>query len=114
MFELTIIERKSGDCTILDLNGDLIFGEGIIELRKVVRGLLGEGKKKIHLNLRLVGYVDSIGIGELISSFTAINREGGELKLLNPSTRVKELLAISKLLTVFEIYEERNLVVCHI
>ncbi len=92
----------------------MIFGEGIIELRKAVRRLLGEGKKKIHLNLRLVGYIDSIGIGELISSFTAINREGGELKLLNPSTRVKELLAISKLLTVFEIYEERNLVVCHI
>jgi anti-sigma B factor antagonist len=106
MGELTISERGAGDITILDLNGDVTFGEGNIELRRAIRRLLGEGKKKIHLNLKAVGYVDSSGIGEFISGSTAINREGGELKLMNLPPRVKELLAIAKLLTVFEVYDE--------
>ena len=109
MIRLTAFERNFSDITILDLKGDITFGEGNLELRKEIRRLLSEGKKKIHLNLELVGYVDSSGIGELISSFTAINRDNGELKLLNPSTRVKELLAISKLLSVFDLSGEHNM-----
>ncbi len=108
MTKLTIVEREKGDVTILDLKGDVIFGEENSELRKAIRRLLGDGKKKIHLNFKLVGYVDSSGIGELISGFTAINREGGELKLSNLSNRVKDLLVITKLLSVFEIYEESD------
>jgi anti-sigma B factor antagonist len=111
MTKLTFFERESGSVTILDLNGDITFGEGSIEFRKEIRRLLSEGKKKIHLDFRSVGYVDSSGIGELISSLTAINRESGELKLLNPSTRLKELLAICKLLSIFEICEEEKIFV---
>jgi len=113
MNKLTIYERETGDVIILDLNGDVIYGEGNIQLRNAIRRLLGEDKKKIHLNFQSAGYVDSSGIGELISAFTAINREGGELKLLNLSARVKELLDICKLTSVFEIYEERNLFASH-
>jgi anti-sigma B factor antagonist len=102
MAKLIIFERESGDVTILDLNGDITYGDGSVELRKTIRRLLSEGKKNIHLNFQSVGYVDSSGIGELISSFIAINREGGELKLLNPSLRVKELLAICKLLSILD------------
>jgi anti-sigma B factor antagonist len=111
MAKLIIFERETGDVTILDLNGDITFGDGSVELRKTIRRLLSEGKKNIHLNFQSVGYVDSSGIGELISSFIAINREDGELKLLNPSLRVKELLAICKLLSIFEICEEEKLFV---
>jgi anti-sigma B factor antagonist len=100
MTKLTFFERIEENVTILDLNGDITFGEGSVELRKSIRRLLSEGKKNIHLNFQSVGYVDSSGIGELISTLTAINREGGELKLLNPSIRVKELLAICKLLSI--------------
>ena len=113
MNKLTIYERETGDVIILDLNGDITYGEGNIQLRNAIRRLLGEDKKKIHLNFQSAGYVDSSGIGELISAFTAINREGGELKLLNLSARVKELLDICKLTSVFEIYEERNLFASH-
>ena len=102
MTKLTFFERIEENVTILDLNGDITFDEGSVELRKSIRRLLSEGKKNIHLNFQSVGYVDSSGIGELISSFIAINREGGELKLLNPSLRVKELLAICKLLSILD------------
>ena len=113
MTKLTFFERIEENVTILDLNGDITFGEGSVELRKTIRRLLSEGKKNIHLNFQSVGYVDSSGIGELISTLTAINREGGELKLLNPSIRVKELLAICKLLSIFEICEEEKLFVSY-
>jgi anti-sigma B factor antagonist len=113
MTKLTFFERIEENVTILDLNGDITFGEGSVELRKSIRRLLSEGKKNIHLNFQSVGYVDSSGIGELISTLTAINREGGELKLLNPSIRVKELLAICKLLSIFEICEEEKLFVSY-
>ena len=113
MTKLTFFERIEENVTILDLNGDITFGEGSVELRKSIRRLLSEGKKNIHLNFQSVGYVDSSGIGELISTLTAINREGAELKLLNPSIRVKELLAICKLLSIFEICEEEKLFVSY-
>ena len=70
-----------------------------------IRRLLGEGKNKILLNLAGVGYIDSSGIGELVSSFTAVNKEGGTLKLLNLTQKIQDLLAITKLLTVFETYD---------
>lgn len=107
MIKLRIYERVAEDVTILDLDGDVTFGEGSAELRRAIRKLLGEGRKKIHLNFKSVVYIDSSGIGELISGLTAVNREGGELKLLNIPARVEELLTICKLLTVFEIYEEQ-------
>ncbi len=108
MAELNISERQAGDVTILDMNGKVTIGEGSIALRSAIRRLLGEGKKKILLNLSGVGYVDSSGIGELVSSFTAVNKEGGSLRLLNLTQKIQDLLAITKLLTVFDVYETES------
>ena len=104
MAELNIRERQAGDVTILDMDGKITIGEGSVALRGAVRRLIEEGKKKILLNLSNVGYVDSSGIGELVSSFTTVNREGGQLKLLNLTQKIRDLLAITKLLTVFDTY----------
>lgn len=108
MADLNISERQAGDITILDLDGKITIGEGSIALRSTIRRLLEEGKKKILLNLGDIGYVDSSGIGELVSSFTTVNREGGSLKLLNLQQKVQSLMAITKLLTVFDVYEDEG------
>ena len=108
MAELNIRERQAGDVTILDMDGKITIGEGSVAVRSAVRRLLEEGKKKILLNLSGVGYVDSSGIGELVSSYTTINREGGQLKLLNLTQKIRDLLAITKLLTVFDTYEDES------
>lgn len=108
MADLNISERQAGDITILDLDGKITIGEGSIALRNSIRRLLEEGKKKILLNLADIGYVDSSGIGELVSSFTTVNREGGSLKLLNLQQKVQSLMAITKLLTVFDVYEDEG------
>ncbi len=106
MAELNIRERQAGDVTIIDMEGKITIGEGSVAVRSAIRRLLEEGKKKILLNLAGVSYVDSSGIGELVSSFTTINREGGQLKLLNLTQKIQDLLAITKLLTVFDVYED--------
>ncbi len=108
MAELNITERQAGDVTILDMNGKVTIGEGSVALRTTIRRLLGEGKNKILLNLAGVGYVDSSGIGEFVSSFTAVNKEGGTLKLLKLTQKIQDLLAITKLLTVFDVFEEES------
>ncbi len=108
MAELNISERQAGDVTILDMDGKVTIGEGSVALRTTIRRLLGEDKKKILLNLGGVGYVDSSGIGELVSSFTAVNKEGGQLKLLNLTQKIQDLLAITKLLTVFDVFESEG------
>ena len=106
MADITISERQAGDVTILDLDGKVTIGEGSVALRNAIRRLLGDGKNKILMNLGGVGYIDSSGIGELVSSFTAVNKEGGTLKLLNLTQKIQDLLAITKLLTVFDVYED--------
>ncbi len=108
MAEVDIKERQAGDVTILDLNGKITIGEGSVAVRSAIRRLLEEGKKKILLNLAGVSYVDSSGIGELVSSYSTINREGGQLKLLNLTQKIQDLLAITKLLTVFDVYEDES------
>jgi anti-sigma B factor antagonist len=108
MAELNISERQAGDVTILDLSGKITIGEGSVALRSAIRRLLGEGKNKILLNLGGVGYIDSSGIGELVSSFTAVNKEGGQLKLLNLTQKIQDLLAITKLLTVFDTFDDEG------
>ncbi|CAN5220318.1 STAS domain-containing protein [soil metagenome] len=108
MAELNISERQAGDVTILDLDGKVTIGEGSVALRTTIRRLLGEGKNKILLNLGSVGYVDSSGIGEFVSSFTAVKKEGGVLKLLNLTQKIQDLLAITKLLTVFDVFENEG------
>lgn len=106
MSDITINERQAGDVTILDLGGKITIGEGSVALRTAIRRLLGDGKSKILLNLANVGYVDSSGIGELVSSFTAVKKEGGSLKLLNLTQKIQDLLAITKLLTVFDTFDD--------
>ena len=108
MAELNIAERQAGDITILDMDGKVTIGEGSVALRNTIRRLLGEGKTKILLNLGGVGYIDSSGIGELVSIFTAVNKEGGTLKLLNLTQKIQDLLAITKLLTVFDVFENEG------
>lgn len=108
MAELDISERQVGDVTVLDMNGKITIGEGSVALRTAIRRLLEEGKKKILLNLAKVGYIDSSGIGELVSSFTSIDKDGGQLKLLNLTQKIKDLLTITKLLTVFDVYESEE------
>ena len=108
MAELDIKERQAGDITILDMDGKITIGEGSVALRTAIRRLLEEGKKKILLNLGGVGYIDSSGIGELVSSFTAINKEQGQLKLLNLTQKLQDLLGITKLLTVFDVYDNES------
>lgn len=105
MADINITERQAGDVTVLDLDGKVTIGEGSVALRSAIRRVLGEGKTKILLNLGRVGYIDSSGIGELVSSFTAVNKEGGTLKLLNLTEKIQDLLAITKLLTVFDVYD---------
>ena len=105
MSQLSIKDREVGDVTILDLSGKITIGEGSVQLREAVRRLLDDGKKKILLNLGEVAYVDSSGIGELVSSYTTTNNQGGHLKLLNLTKKIQDLLMITKLLTVFETFE---------
>ncbi|MBX3293893.1 MAG: STAS domain-containing protein [Acidobacteria bacterium] len=106
MSDITISERQAGDVTILDLSGKVTIGEGSVALRNAIRKLLGDGKNKIVLNLGNVGYIDSSGIGELVSSFTAVKKEGGTLKLLHLTQKIQDLLAITKLLTVFDTFDD--------
>ncbi len=105
MAELQVKERQAGDVTILDLSGSVRIGEGSIALRDSVRKLIENGKKKVLLNLGGVSYIDSSGIGELIANYTTLSREGGQLKLLNLTDKIQNLLVITKLLTVFDAYD---------
>ena len=80
---MTVVERRLGNVTVLDLAGRLVFGEGVAVLRAHINEIVDQGRLNIVLNLRDVTYIDSSGIGELVSAYTAVRKEGGELKLLN-------------------------------
>jgi anti-sigma B factor antagonist len=108
MAQLEIQERQAGDVTILDMNGKVAIGESSQALRRAIRRLSEEGKKKILLNLEKVGNMDSTGLGELIASYTTISRDGGQLKLLHLTGKLQDLLVITKLLTVFDVYESES------
>jgi anti-sigma B factor antagonist len=96
--------RKIDLVNVVDINGKITLGEGNIILRDTLRNLLARGEKKILLNLGDVTYIDSSGIGELVASFTTTTNQGGQLKLLNLTKKVHDLLQITKLLTVFEVF----------
>jgi len=98
--------RDVSGVTIVDLSGKITLGEGGMTLREEVRKLLAEGKKKIVLNLGEVNYIDSSGLGELVSAYTAVKNAGGELKLLNLTSKVRDLLVITKLVTVFDVKDD--------
>jgi anti-sigma B factor antagonist len=105
MAELNIKQRQAGDVAVLDLDGQVRMGDSATALRGAIRGLVAGGNKKILLNLGGVKYVDSGGIGELIANYTTVGRSGGQMKLLNLTDKVQDLLVITKLLTVFDVYE---------
>jgi anti-sigma B factor antagonist len=96
--------RRLDDVVILDLSGRITMGEGALVLRNNIQKLLADGDRKVLLNLSDVNYIDSSGLGELVTSFTTVRNQGGELKLLNLTRRVQDLLQITKLLTVFEAF----------
>ncbi len=98
--------RFVGGVTIVDLSGRIVWGEGSTGVRDLVCKLIKDGNKKILLNLRDVDYIDSSGLGELVNAFTIMRSQGGELKLLNLTKRVRALLQITKLLTVFDITDD--------
>ena len=102
---MEIKERVVGGVSILDLSGKIVLGEGDIQLKERIKDLLGDGQKRILLNLAEVNYVDSAGLGTLIGAYTTVKREGGSLKLVNLTKRIQDLLAITKLITVFETFD---------
>jgi anti-sigma B factor antagonist len=102
---MQIDERVVNDVMILDLKGKMTLGEGDELLKDKINSLLQQGRKNILLNLENVPYIDSAGLGEVVRTYTTVSRQGGKLKLLNLTKRIQDLLAITKLLTVFETYE---------
>lgn len=98
--------RQVGDVSVIDVAGRITLGEGSSTLRDTIRELVGKGQKKVLLNLGEVSYIDSSGIGELVSGFTTATNAGGQLKLLNLNKRVKDLLQITKLYTVFDVSDD--------
>ncbi|HTA44282.1 MAG TPA: STAS domain-containing protein [Bryobacteraceae bacterium] len=98
--------RKVGDVTVIDSAGRITLGEGASSFRDTIRDLASKGEKKILVNLSEVSYIDSSGIGEMVSGFTTVTNHGGQLKLLGLSKRVKDLLQITKLYTVFEVFDD--------
>src|SRR5262249_37140803 len=99
-------KRQMDGVTILDLSGRITLGEGSVVLRDTIRDLINGGDKKILLNLGDVTYIDSSGIGELVSAYTTVRNQGGDLKLLNLTKKVHDLLQITKLYTVFDVKDD--------
>jgi anti-sigma B factor antagonist len=100
--------RDAGGVTVVDFSGRITLGEGSALLRKTIRALLEEERNQLLLNLGDVDYIDSSGIGELVSAYTAVKNRGGEMKLLNLTKKVRDLLQITKLFTVFEVFTDEN------
>jgi anti-sigma B factor antagonist len=105
---MQISERVLGDVMMLDLKGKITLGEGDELLKDKVNSLVNQGHRKIILNLADVPYLDSAGLGEVVRAYTTVSRQGGNLKLLNLTKRITDLLAITKLLTVFETFDSEN------
>ena len=103
--------RQVNGVTIVDLSGRITLGEGSVMLRDLVRDLVTKGQRKILLNLGDITYIDSSGIGELVSAFTTVRNQGGELKLLNLTKKVRDLLQITKLYTVFDVKDDETMAV---
>ncbi|OFW39315.1 MAG: anti-anti-sigma factor [Acidobacteria bacterium RIFCSPLOWO2_12_FULL_67_14b] len=105
---MQIEERAVGDVVVLDLKGHVSLGDGDQLLKDKVNSLVNQGRKRIVLNLAGVPYIDSAGLGEIVGTYTTVSRQGGGLKLLNLTKKITDLLAITKLLTVFETFESEN------
>lgn len=103
-----LTSRQVGDVTVIDAAGRITLGEGAIAFRETIRDLASKGNQKLLLNLSDVSYIDSSGIGELVSGFTTVRNQGGQLKLVGLTKRVQDLLQITKLYTVFDVYDDEG------
>ena len=108
MTNLKITERRNESITILDLEGNIRLGDGAANLRQALRVLVEKGDRRVLLNMAGVSHIDSSGLGELVSSYTTLHKAGGELKLFNLSDRVHELMTMTKLLTVFDVFDSES------
>jgi anti-sigma B factor antagonist len=108
VISLYINERRAGDVTVLDMKGRVRLGGDTISLHKAIHCLVNEGKTQILLNLASVNHIDSSGLGELISSLVTLDERGGEIKLMHLTDSLRELMTITKLLTVFDVYDEEQ------
>ncbi len=105
---MKIERRKVANVTILDLKGKILFGDGIDELRQSINGAIKDGEKQLVLNFAEVPYLDSTGLGEVVRSYTTLKKEGGTVKIANLTNKVKDLMMVTKLITVFETFENEN------
>jgi anti-sigma B factor antagonist len=103
---LAIASREVDGVTVLDLSGRITLGEGSVQLRDAIRDLIGKGQKKILLDLGDVNYIDSSGLGEMVSAYTTAKNQGAAVKLLKLTKKVHDLLQLTKLYTVFDIYDD--------
>ena len=100
--------REVGDVSVVDLKGKITIGSGDVQLREVINGLVDKGRKNILINMQEVTTIDSSGIGELVGSYTTVTNRGGKLKLLHLPAKLNELLHVTQLITVFEVYENEQ------
>ncbi len=103
---LTIASREVDGVTVLDLSGRITLGEGSVQLREAIRDLIGKGSRTILLNMGDVNYIDSSGLGELVSAYTTAKNQSAQVKLLSLTKKVKDVLQLTKLYTVFDIYDD--------
>ena len=105
---MQIAERSSGNVTVLDLSGQITFTQGDQQFKDKINSLVHQGQKNILVNLANITHVDSAGLGELVAAYTTVTRAGGSMKLLNLTTRLRDLLAVTKLLTIFDTFESEQ------
>ncbi len=108
---MTIAVHEVKTIPVLDLKGRITMGEGSVQIRDTIRDLVGKGQRSILLNLGDVNYIDSSGLGELVAAYTTARNVGAELKLLNLSKKVHDLLQLTKLYTVFEVYDDEAIAI---
>ena len=102
---MQIEERAVGDVVVLDLKGKITIGSGDVQLREIINGLVEKGKKNILINMQEVTTIDSSGIGELVGCYTSVTNKGGKLKLLHLPPKINDVLTVTQLITVFDVYE---------
>ena len=105
---MKIEKRKNGEVTIFDLKGKILIGEGIDELREAINDSIKANEKNLLLNFDQVPYLDSTGLGEVVRSYTTLKKEGGMVKIVNLTQKVRDLLSVTKLITVFETFEDED------
>jgi anti-sigma B factor antagonist len=105
---MNISQRQVGDVTVLDVSGKITIGVGDVQVRDAVHMALGSGARNLVLNLKNVTTIDSAGVGELVSAYTTVTNRGGKLKLINLPSKVNDILQITQLITVFEVYDDEK------